>query len=665
MNNEHAQSPLPNGRIIGEGKYKITRLIGSGAFGCTYEAEYIMMESKVAIKELFLEAYCNRDAQGSVAVGTQAQAPIVDKYEERFLAEARDVFKLQHPNIVRITDIIRENGTSYFVMDYVEGESLQQIIDREGPLPEERALRYVGQVMDALHHAHANNKLHLDVQPANILIDQNDNAVLIEFGEWKQPDKAEKEGGSTSIINNADGYTPVEQLSGAMLTPASDIYALGATLYTALTGTTPPPSHNLATGFAKLKPLPGNVSFATKRAVASMLQPKVKARPQTIDQARAGLPTQSVDDGPATLPYNTNAASNPGRRSLSPMPKAPNPTAPLSGTLPLSEIPDSKPAPSGTVPLSEIPDIKPERSGTMPLSEIPEAKPAIGGTMPLSEIPEAKKPFVGGTMPLSSMPQQPKGGKKKKSGTLMWVLIIVGAVVVLGGVGGWLAFTQMQAKEAKEAQQAAEKAVSDRYGELKYQCEKDIEYGDKISWKPLVSAGMLLDSLNYYLSEYSDFEYYPLDDSGLNKIKDNLGQKRTEAKNAWMRSANDQYHTAEDYSAAIERWHNAALLSPDADVKEIVRKFADEKHCQAAYMAVYKASASAGKLTITYYGLSNKPVNGVAINYDLDGKSGKAIVNIEPGFNTATVDINSTASRGQLALSCNGIVFYNQELDNR
>ncbi|MDE7375410.1 MAG: hypothetical protein K2N16_01025, partial [Muribaculaceae bacterium] len=301
-------------------------------------------------------------------------------------------------------------------------------------------------------------------------------------------------------------------------------------------------------------------------------------------------------------------------------------------------------------------------SGTLPLSEMQEPQ-GRSGTLPLSEI-ETPKP-KSGTLPLSEMPKQPEGDKKKKSGALMWVLIAVGALVVIGGgVGGWLAYNYQQAKEAEQEQMATELAVNERYNELKFQCEQDIKYGDKLVWKPLVSAQMLLDSLKRYTKEYSDFEYYPLNNSELATMEENLAHKRAEAKAAWMKSANSQYEKAKDYSDAIERWHIAALLGPDADVKDIAAKFDKEMRCPAAYMAVYKASASGGKLRLEYYGLSDKPVKGVAINYTLDGHSGKAIVNIEPGFNTATIDVTSTASRGQLDLTCNGIMFYNQQLDN-
>lgn len=570
MNNNQAFAHLPIGKTIGDGKYKITRLIGSGPFGCTYEAEYILMESKVAIKEFFLEAYCSRDAQGAVIVSVDSQAPIVARYEERFLAEARGVYKLQHPGIMRVTDIIQENGTSYFVSEYVEGQSLQDIIDREGKLTEDRALRYVGQAMKALQLAHANQALHLNIQPSNILIDSNDNAVLIGFGSWKLPDMDELASGRTVLSSSSQEYAPVEQLSAAQLTPATDIYSLGATLYAALTGTKPPSSLAISSGAANLTPLPDNVSMATKSAVDAMMQPSVKARPQSVDQI---MPTLI----PAPLP------------APAPMP-------------------------------AEI------------------------------DAPQPPKPI-----------QKPK----KKRGARVWIIIIACVLVLAGGaLGGWLAYTHLQAKQAIKEQMAAEKAVNEHYKELKYLCEKDIEYGNKNIWKPLINARLLLDSLKCYSEEYADFEHYPLDDSGLRKMEEDLKFKTDEAKATWIRAAKGQYEIAEDYSAAIQYWHNAALLSPDADVKEAMAKFAKDQRCPAAHMAVYKASASDGKLIITYYGLSDKPVKGVVIEYAFDGKSGSSKVNIEPGFNTFAIDVDSDATRGLLALSCNGLKFYNQELDN-
>ncbi len=135
----------------------------------------------------------------------------------------------------------------------------------EGPLPEGRALKYVRQVADALAYVHSNNRLHLDIKPGNIMVDKSDNAILIDFGASKQYD--EENGENTSTL----------------VGPATDIYALGATLYKLLTGVTPPDAAMLASGGEELAPLPSAVSANIRRAISATMSLKKDDRPQSID----------------------------------------------------------------------------------------------------------------------------------------------------------------------------------------------------------------------------------------------------------------------------------------------------------------------------------------------------------------------------------------------
>ena len=178
---------LPSGTLLQKGKYKIVRLIGSGGFGCTYEAEHVMLEKRMAIKELFVKDICARDDISSyVFVGTSAGKPQFVKLKSDFIDEVKAICRFHHPGIVQVSDVFEENGTAYYVMDYIDGRSLQDIVASEGPLPEIRALKYIRQVADALQYAHSKDLLHLNVNPGNIMIDKNDNAVLIDFAfSWR------------------------------------------------------------------------------------------------------------------------------------------------------------------------------------------------------------------------------------------------------------------------------------------------------------------------------------------------------------------------------------------------------------------------------------------------------------------------------------------------
>ena len=290
---------LPIGTLLKGGTYRITRFIGSGGFGCTYEAFHTELEERVAIKEFFVKNFCNRDETTSrVSVATQSQRALVEKLRSKFKDEAKAMFRLRHPGIVRVSDVFEENGTVYYVMDFIEGRSLQSIVEEEGRLPEHRALKYVRQVADALRYIHGHNRLHLDVKPGNIMVDSSDNAILIDFGASKQYDEENGENTST-LVGKTPGYAPLEQMGNKVVRffPATDIYALGATLYKLLTGVTPPDAAMLASGGEELSPLPFTVSGNTSRAVSSAMSLKKDDRPQDIgdflnilDGSRPGKP---------------------------------------------------------------------------------------------------------------------------------------------------------------------------------------------------------------------------------------------------------------------------------------------------------------------------------------------------------------------------------------
>lgn len=279
--------PLSENTLLQGGKYKIVSFIASGGFGCTYEAEHTMLQKRVAIKEFFVKDFCNRnETTGEVSVGTTSRETLVTKLKSKFLEEARSLSKLNHPHIVKVTDVFEENGTAYLVMNFIEGETLDAMVKREGALPEYQAVKYILDVCDALEYVHDNNRLHLDVKPANIIIDDHDNAILIDFGASKQYDEVSRENKST-LLGKTPGYAPLEQLGNSVSTfqPATDIYSLGATLYKLLTGITPPSSNLLACG-EELSPLPAKTSPAVYNGVMWALESNRSSRPQSIDEFR-------------------------------------------------------------------------------------------------------------------------------------------------------------------------------------------------------------------------------------------------------------------------------------------------------------------------------------------------------------------------------------------
>lgn len=231
------------------GKYRIERMLGQGGFGITYLATDIALDRKVAIKEFFPKDYCDRSkATSHITLGTASAEDLVQKLKAKFLKEVRNIAKLDHPGIIKIHAAFEENNTAYYVMDYIEGENLSDMIKRDGSLSEQRAIYYIEKVGEALQYIHARKINHLDIKPANIMIRRdNDSPILIDFGLSKQYD-SEGQQTSTTPTGISHGYAPMEQYNDGGVkefSPQTDIYSLAATLYFLLSGVTPPQATKL------------------------------------------------------------------------------------------------------------------------------------------------------------------------------------------------------------------------------------------------------------------------------------------------------------------------------------------------------------------------------------------------------------------------------------
>ena len=195
-----------------DGKYEIIRVLGQGGFGITYLAEQTLVDRKVCIKEFFIKEYCERnEATSQVSLGTTSNAEMMRQYMAKFIKEARTIAKLDHPNIVKIFDVFKENNTAYIVMEYLDGRSLGEHIKQYGPLDEGKAVSYIYMVGSALSYAHSQHVMHLDVKPSNIMYDKaKDRPVLIDFGLAKQYTEGGEQTSSTPV-GISQGYAPMEQ----------------------------------------------------------------------------------------------------------------------------------------------------------------------------------------------------------------------------------------------------------------------------------------------------------------------------------------------------------------------------------------------------------------------------------------------------------------------
>lgn len=278
------------------GKYQVNSLIGSGGFGNTYLATQVTLGRKVAIKEFFMKEFCERDESTSqVIIPTEGSRLIVDRYRQKFLKEAQMIASLRNEHIIKIYDIFEENNTAYYVMDYIEGGSLNDAVDSKGPLSESKAIGYIEQISDALSYLHSSNILHLDIKPSNVLIDNDDCLVLIDFGISKHYDS---DGGQTSTTpaGISKGYAPIEQYqqgSIANFSPATDIYSLGATMFFLLTGKTPPEA-----SIVNEDGLPNDIDSFTHKirsVIIKSMSPRRKDRYQSIAEFTNSLKSTDAE----------------------------------------------------------------------------------------------------------------------------------------------------------------------------------------------------------------------------------------------------------------------------------------------------------------------------------------------------------------------------------
>ncbi|RAY15665.1 serine/threonine protein kinase [Actinomadura craniellae] len=214
---EHQQ-----GQMLGR-RYRLDTVVGRGGMGTVWLAYDEMLDRQVAVKEVLLPP--------GLSDGER------DVLYQRTFREARASARLNHPGVVTVHDVLEETGRPWIVMEFVRARSLQELIDEEGRVPPWRAADIGRQVLLALRHAHQKGILHRDVKPSNVLITDDDRVVLTDFGI------AQVEGDATltqtGLVMGSPAYIPPERAQGERAVPASDLWALGATLYAAVEGRSP------------------------------------------------------------------------------------------------------------------------------------------------------------------------------------------------------------------------------------------------------------------------------------------------------------------------------------------------------------------------------------------------------------------------------------------
>lgn len=236
----------PGTRLQPGRNFRIEKVLGDpGGFGITYLAYFEGLNKRVAIKEYFPQVWCDRN--GAEVVAALPYEQYFEEHKRRFLDEAKRLAAFEYKkHIVNITDVFEENGTAYFVMEYIKGVTLFELVKRKGVLLESEAINYIQQIGQALEIVHNSTPplLHRDVKPQNIMIRENGEAVLIDFGAARPVVSTNVE--HTGILTH--GFAPPEQYNSVgKKGPFIDIYALGATFYFCVTGNVPLPAPNRTT----------------------------------------------------------------------------------------------------------------------------------------------------------------------------------------------------------------------------------------------------------------------------------------------------------------------------------------------------------------------------------------------------------------------------------
>lgn len=286
------------------GTYRVDGYLASGGFGNTYVATNIQFGERYAIKEFFLKGVTERDENTTtISVSNQENAATFEAQRDKFKKEAVRLRKLSSPHIVCVHDLFEENGTAYYVMDFVDGENLRDYLKKIGhPLDEATVWQVFDQVLDALEVVHSHGLFHLDLKPANLMMDQQGGVKLIDFGASKQM-KAGSGATTSTAVSYTNGYAPREQMEQALdkFGPWTDFYALGATLYFLLTDQKPPLPSDIDDDMTDDKhealAMPDSISDRLRRMVLWLMATDRRKRPQSVADIRSVL-NQKAENKP-------------------------------------------------------------------------------------------------------------------------------------------------------------------------------------------------------------------------------------------------------------------------------------------------------------------------------------------------------------------------------
>lgn len=433
--------------------YRVEKILGQGGFGITYLAHDKNLDQDVAVKEYLPVELSVRDQDSSVHPVSGKHGEQYKWGLERFISEARTLAKFNHDHVVRVLSVFEENNTAYMVMQYEEGESLQEVLQRRKTMEEDELRGILMPLLDGLEKVHEQGFIHRDIKPANIFIRTDGSAVLLDFGSARQA-----LGGQTRTLTSvvSPGYAPFEQYfsKSDKQGPWTDIYGVGATLYRAVVGVAPIDAIMRSEAILKTRndtivtaqeAGAGRYSVAFLQAIDHAISFQETQRPRTIAEWRAEL------EGAVAV--------------------APQPPAPVSEQVPVSrtfrpvQAADTRPGTQHSLQPGTHPNTGP---GTQPSTQ-PATSPPVSQEVIYSQAPPPRKgSFLWGVL-----------------STVLVVGIAAGVWVYRAPIGAWLLShdiggdsTSVEARDERETKiaamrQAAEEARRER--DLREGWEKERE----------------------------------------------------------------------------------------------------------------------------------------------------------------------------------------------
>lgn len=294
------QNALPAGYVLRQ--YRIVRTLSAGGFSIVYLADDVERDQRVVIKEYLPSSQARRAEDASVeSLSAETDSPFRQGIK-RFFDEAAALAKINHPSVVRVLDFFRHNNTVYLVMRHEKGTDLSWYIKRRGGGLSEKFLRTVfPPLLLGLRELHAHNMLHLDIKPSNIFLRPGGKPLLLDFGAAQPAYRDNRALGAHTLTL---GYAPIEQHRRGHLGPWTDLYAIGASMWTCISGKSPPAATDRAER-DRLRPparaYAGRYSAQLLELIDWCLKMDQIDRPQTVQQLLDGFEEAAAPEPEAEI----------------------------------------------------------------------------------------------------------------------------------------------------------------------------------------------------------------------------------------------------------------------------------------------------------------------------------------------------------------------------